>query len=86
MRNMRKYLSKYIWRVLNINFVQCVVEEWLVALLGVVLPAEDLVVPDEAGILVGQQQVTHRAPAVQGRPIHNHVLGNFLKRQFCERW
>ncbi len=40
-------------------------EEW-VALLGIVLPAEDLVVPDEAGVLVGEQQVAHRAPAVQG--------------------
>ncbi len=60
-------------------------EEW-VALLGVVLPAEDLVVPDEAGVLVGQQQVAHRAPAVQGGPIHNYAVFSSLKRQFCERW
>ncbi len=37
--------------------------------LGVVLAAEDLVVSDEAGVLVGQQQVADRTSDRQGAPL-----------------
>jgi hypothetical protein len=54
--------------------------------LGVVLAAEDLVVPDEAGVLVGQQQVADRTSDRQGGSSHTALHESNIKTGFVATW